>query len=355
MRKIHLIVLIILVLLTIVLYINNNETRNHFNITCEKTYGLSFPPFSNPDQIDFTLNQLETFNIDRIRIAIDWKNREPEKGEYYWAPMDYRMKKAKEKNISVFLTVPSNGPEWACSNIKNDKTCVFNGEESFSEFLTEILSRYQIDKIQFGNEWETTYAGTMQEFVRFNNLFYDLVKETSPETDVVLGGITRAYPMVEFYCNQGNDFDFSDIEFDNGYSKEKIILKVETDYCDSDYKEKVLYVFENAKYDMIDIHLYDDPLNWESYVDNLPKEKPIIVTEFGGPSSVFEKTNQKYQAERMQEYLRVIETLPIEEAYYFKLTDSADAYHKNSGLFDDKLNKKKSYNVFSKCVIDTSK
>ncbi len=46
------------------------------------------------------------------------------------------------------------------------------------------------------------------------------------------------------------------------------------------FKEKVLFVFNNAKYDIIDIHLYDDAENWHKYIDLLPKDKPIIVTEF---------------------------------------------------------------------------
>jgi hypothetical protein len=33
--------------------------------------GISFPPFSNSDQIDFTIREIKNLAIDRIRIAID--------------------------------------------------------------------------------------------------------------------------------------------------------------------------------------------------------------------------------------------------------------------------------------------
>lgn len=332
-----------------------NPVVEHSNISCKKTYGLSFPPFSNLEGIDFTLKELKLLDLDRIRISIDWENREPKKGEFYWDPMDYRMRVAEENNISVLLTVHSNGPNWACSEKRNEKSCVYSNEQDFKKYITEILARYKIDKIQFGNEWENNYAGTMKEYVKYNNILYEQTKKNSPDTQVVLGGITESYPIIERYCNQNKDLDFSKIKFSNSYEKEKILSKLDNDLCKSEIIEKVLYVFDNAKYDMIDIHLYDDAENWETYIDILSKNKPIIVSEFGGPNSEFEKRNQTYQAQRIKKYLEVIEKLPIQEAYYFKLVDSPYSYHKDSGLYDINLIKKLAYWVFSSCTTSTSK
>lgn len=326
------------------------EQTKTFVEVCKKQYGISFPPFSNKKQIDFSVKELAELGVDKVRLAIDWSNREPEKGSYNWKPMDLRMDLAKENGLKVLLTVPNNGPDWACSKVKDEKGCVFKNKEDFQLFVREILKRYQLDKIQFGNEWDNAFIGSAEEFVEYNNLLYEITKEVSPKTKVVLGGITRAYPIQEIYCNRGVKLDFSGIEFKNGYTAEKILAKLKRDYCDSDVKERVLYALENAKYDILDIHLYDDPANWQDYLELLPKEKPIIVTEFGGPSSVFEKTNQDYQAGRIQEYLETIESLPIEEAYYFKLVDSKTSFHKETGLFDGKLKQKKAYGIFKSCV-----
>ena len=156
----------------------NNNSNFSDNLTCKKNYGMSFPPFKNSEEINFTLKELKALNINKIRIAIDWKYREPNKGEYNWKAMDERMNSAGENNVSVLLTVHSSGPDWACSNVKNDKSCVFNDEEDFKRYVKDMINRYEIDKIQFGNEWENTYAGTMEEFVKFNNILYETVKDS---------------------------------------------------------------------------------------------------------------------------------------------------------------------------------
>ena len=338
---------ILIILILFLAGCGNSQTRvdSNFSINfgCNKNYGLSFPPFADQEQIDFSLEQMDALDIERIRIAIDWRNREPQQGEYYWEPMDYRMKRASENNISVLLSVPAIGPEWACGG---ENECVLH-EDHFRRYVKNIVTRYNIDKIQFGNEWEERSA---EDHVRLNNILYNVTKEYSPQTQVVLGGITRAYPMIELYCNQNEDLDFSDLEFSSGYSEEKLLKRVEQEICPSNMSENVLYVFRNAKYEMIDIQLYDDPLNWPDYIKILPGDKPIIVSEFGGPSSVFEKTNQKYQAKRLKDYLETIESLPIEEAYHFKLVDTDYSYHKDSGLFDKRLKKKEAYEVFQACT-----
>lgn len=83
------------------------------------------------------------------------------------------------------------------------------------------------------------------------------------------------------------------------------------------------------------------------YIAVLPSEKPIVVSEFGGPNSEFENTSPDYQAMRMEYYINAIETLPITEAYYFKLVESDSSYHKDSGLFFNNLTMKPAHNVFS--------
>ncbi len=37
-----------------------------------KDIGLSFPPFKNNGQMEFTLGHLKTLNVNRIRISENW-------------------------------------------------------------------------------------------------------------------------------------------------------------------------------------------------------------------------------------------------------------------------------------------
>ncbi len=320
--------------------------------------GISFPPYSGRREIGFTIRKMQELSLDRMRLDVDWRYREPEKGVFYWKPMDLRMEKAHENHIALFLTIPSQAPPWAALPPGKDGSSRFD-EEALKHFIEELLLRYDnIEKIQFGNEWETDHPDSpaygdydsIKQFVLYNNILYDSVKRLSPETQVVLGGLTRTYPMMEAFVQEGRYPDFSGLELAKGATEEYLrgrIDKIAGDYKARDVKGNVEYVLKNARYDMIDIHLYDDPENWSEYLSVLPEDKPVVVSEFGGPNSEFESTAPSYQAKRMADYIAAIEGLPIVEAYYFKLVDSDLSYHRDSGLYRANLRPKPAKDVFS--------
>lgn len=314
--------------------------------------GLSFPPFANERQRAFTFEKMEELSIDRLRIAIDWRDREPEQGAFFWEPMDKRMQAAKDHNIKVFLTIASVGPPWACLPSEGN---LFD-EGALRAFFEALVTRYDnIEKIQFGNEWEAGSDGytdrqAIESFVRYTNMLYEVVQQHAPQTEVVLGGITRLYPIHELRMQNAFTLDLSLLQLAKNWSQEKLLQRIERDeeeYKALNIKAHVEYVLEHAKYDALDIHLYDDAENWEAYLSIIPKEVPIVVSEFGGPSSEFERTAPSYHAARMEAYLDAIEKLPITEAYYFKLVDSDESYHKHSGLFSRTLRKKPAHRVFA--------
>ena len=78
--------------------------------------------------------------------------------------------------------------------------------------------------------------------------------------------------------------------------------------------------------------------------------KPLIVSEFGGPSSAFEKYSQAYHARRLELYLLTLQSLPIEEAYYFNLVDNPATYHSRSGLFTVNRRKKEAFNIMQRML-----
>lgn len=323
--------------------------------------GLSFPPFANSRQQEFTLNAMSHMGLDRMRIAIDWRNREPVQGSFFWDPMDQRMQKAKDSSIKVFLTILSIGPEWACLPSGKDGANLFD-EEALKAFFEALLSRYDtIDKIQFGNEWEAGSDGytdreSLKRFVLYTNVLYEVVQEHSPQTQVVLGGLTRLYPLIEKFGDATDTLDFSPLQLSRGWSRDSLIKRIEKDraaYENMQIQQNIMYVFEHATYDVLDVHLYDDAENWEAYLSVLPKDVPIVVSEFGGPSSEFEQTQDTYHAKRMEAYIDAIERLPITEAYYFKLVDSKESYHKHSGLYTKSLRKKPAYKVFTQRLSPT--
>ncbi|GEM_PF-2570465 len=93
--------------------------------TTDIVAGMSFPPFADSKQIEFTIDKIKKLSIDRIRIAVDWRNREPVQGTFNWTAMNQRMNAAKENNISVFLTIISIGPDWACLTPGSDGAGIY--------------------------------------------------------------------------------------------------------------------------------------------------------------------------------------------------------------------------------------
>lgn len=313
--------------------------------------GISFPPVASEEQRIFTAPLLNELNVDIIRIGENWSFREPTEGEFKWESLDDRINWAENNGLNVLLTIQSNGPDWACSAQQNTNSCVFENNEKFRNYIEQLLQRYpnRISKIQFGNEWQSNfwYIGSEQEFVLANNIVYNAIQQFSPQTAFVLGGFTTISLRFLAGCNGVID-EFSDDE-GNVYTREFL-----DNNCDSaevqEVKNRIDYVLGNALYDMVDIHLYDDAENWTTYFENFKAMvlKPIIITEFGGPNVNIESITEQYQSERLELYVKTIDSLEVEEAYFFKLVEGTNnPAHTESGLINNpELTKKMNYFTF---------
>ncbi|MBK7128907.1 MAG: T9SS type A sorting domain-containing protein [Crocinitomicaceae bacterium] len=333
MRYLQVIYLLFLVL-------NINQTGNAQD-TCltNLSIGISFPPVSDDTQRNFTKAHLDFLNITKIRFDESWELREPTQGIFNWQPLDDRINWANENGYEILLTIQSNGPAWACSAVQNGQSCVFNDNSFFQIYVDSLLKRYpnQIDKIQFGNEWQSDYwyAGNANDFIEANNIVYNSVQIYSPQTEVVLGGFStialrflagcNGY-VSSFYDDDGNLYD--DVYLTANCSSPEIVAA----------KNRIDSILTYAYYDMLDIHLYDDVEQWDEYYLNFTDTitKPVIVSEFGGPNVNIEPYSEAYQTDRLYLYIHKLDSLNISEAYYFKLVEgTANAAHVVSGLIDD--------------------
>jgi hypothetical protein len=185
---------------------------------------------------------------------------------------------------------------------------------------------------------------------------YDAVQEYSPDTEVVLGGfMTMSLRFLagcnglvsSFYDDDGNLYDQT---FFDSYCLDEIV---------TDVVARVDSVLKFAKYDILDIHLYDDAEQWDEYFYNFSDtiSKPIIVTEFGGPNVNIEPYSEAYQSERLFQYISVLDDLPISEAYYFKLVEgSNNPAHVKSGLIaSSTLIEKEAYYLFASFIACSTK
>ncbi len=295
--------------------------------TASLELGLSFPPVSNAQGRDLTRQHMVALNMSLLRFGEEWTNREPTQGSFAWKGLDDRLTFVQDNNLLLWLTIQSQGPAWACDPLlTNERSCVYTDLVAFRNYVTGVLQRHgsKIAKIQFGNEWQGTfwYAGSAEQFVASHNVVYDVARLHAPDAKVVLGGFSigalRALAACEGLIAPPPGKDCASAE------GQQLLGRVRT-------------VLQQAKYDVIDIHLYDDPENWQFYYDAVAKNAPgvpILVSEFGGPNVLTEPYTDDYHAQRVQAYLDKIATLQVAEAYYFTLVENPNANeaHVKSGL-----------------------
>lgn len=350
MKKILTSILLISLIITACSSNRIEQTNSEQNLI-DFSLGISFPPVANNEQRNFSKPLLKELNVENIRIGENWSLREPSEGNFNWGPLDDRINWAESNGIKILLTIQSNGPNWACSSLQNTNSCVYNDNSQFKNYIEQLLQRYsnRISKIQYGNEWQSDfwYIGNAQEFVTASNIVYNAVQQFSPNTEFVLGGFTTISLRFlagcnglvdEFYNDEGTLFTQSDFDANcNGNEIQSVIIRIK-------------YVLDNALYDFVDIHLYDDVDNWNIYLENIKSmvQKPILISEFGGPNINIEPETEQYQSDQLEKYIKAIDLMDIDEAYFFKLVEgSNNPAHATSGLIDNvTLTKKISFETF---------
>jgi len=312
---------------------------------------MSFPPVRDIEQRTFSKKHLDTLWVEKIRFGEDWTFREEVKWEYKWKPLDERIQWLKDNNYELLLTVQSKGPDWACSELVNEKWCVFKDNSDFKRYTDTLAQRYSnmIEKIQFWNEWQIKwwYPGEAEEFVESHNALYESFKKYSPNTDVVLWGFTTTSLRFLAWCNN---------KIDSFHAEEGELLEKKDIYnlCKSEEVKESLnridYVMNNAKFDIVDLHLYDDSENWKIYVENIKAQyniKDIIVSEFWGPNMNIVDYSDELQSKEFIKYIEVLDAMRIPEIYYYSLVEwNGNPIHKKSGVITESLKTKSSYWVF---------
>lgn len=316
--------------------------------------GLSYPPMRDAGQMAFTARHLRALDVRLVRYEERWALREPTPGAFQWGPLDARIAFAQAHQVSLLLNIRADGPAWAVGPVRNAESAVFANAPAFSNFVAKLVQRYRgrIAKLQFGNEWhsEFWYAGTAEEFVYWNNLFYDTVKQHAPELPVVLGGLSigglRGLAVLDgrlnyYYDDAGRKR--------TGPQLERLRRSVRAQAL----SRRIDTVLQGSRYDLLDLHLYDDAEDWPAMVASIRArvpDKAFIVSEFGGPNADWEPYSEKVHAQRLETYIRTLEDLGVTEAYYYKLvvTNALEATspHRYSTLLDGQLREKPAYDVF---------
>lgn len=311
------------------------------------SYGISYPPMMDQFQREYTEDALNRLQFDHIRFSLHWKYVEPADDVWQWEVFDERMAFAEKHNLSVFLTIEAKGPDWACSddpNDNNDRSCVFQNISYFEDFVYQLATRYEglIDKIQFGNEVldESFFIGSAEDYALSANVTYDVFKEVSPDTSVVLSGFSAGV-LRRYVAGRYN------VSIPVYFQGKMLTGEELQEFLNSDWvkeqNNEVDFLLKNCKYDIMDIHLYYDVENWDEIYDIMVMKgagKQVIVSEFGGPMvynfginddpliALLGPTETEvvytdaYHAKRLYDYMIKLNTIGVEEVYYFKLAET---------------------------------
>ncbi len=300
--------------------------------------GISYQPLADEKQVNLTLESLPELGADRIRISEDWAEREPADDEFDWDGLDEKLNFFEQNNFLVILTIESLGPDWVCDpELKNEKSCVFTDSGEFREYIENLLMdgrAAKIDKIQFGNEWPSThwFIGPPETLVEYNNILYSEVQKI-PENErplVALGGLPIGSIQWLAFCDDPPWID----EFIAGDGSAVTSDMRESICPDSRIQEMLQRVrcvlemeppCEEALFDALDLHLYDDVENWSAYTQMFRSWvpfKPFIASEFGGPNILAENYTDDYHNERFYLYVKKLDEEGFLEGLHFRLEEN---------------------------------
>jgi hypothetical protein len=212
------------------------------------------------------------------KVYVTWNQIEPEPGKYDWSAVDAfvnQLKSSEEGLISLF-----SSSQWAVnrpaallppSPAKNP--------DDYYRFVKDLVKHCKGRLRYWQNDSEPNnpifWSGTKEEFVAQLKVFHKAVKDADPSAIVVVGGYDGLFgpPGTRPFPNQQAGLDFFD------------------------------YVLKEGRdsFDLFDLRLYGDPYTIVARVEFMRQKmvalgyiKPIICTEYGGPSFFAFPENRKY-------------------------------------------------------------
>lgn len=222
--------------------------------------GISYGLFKEPDEF---VPQARALGAGLVRAYLYWGQVEPRPGEYDFHVVDALLAQL-DGDVQVWLTVCSSS-SWATRQSSDFlPPSPANDIGQYREFVRRLVDHCagRITYWQCDNEPSNTgllWAGTAEEYCVQLTAFHAAVKSTDPAAKVVLGG-----------C---------------GYD-------VLSSPPGSEPRQFFAHLTDAGRdaFDVFDVHLYGNPADIPSYIDDVRTmmrthgyEKPVVAGEFGGP------------------------------------------------------------------------
>ncbi len=155
-------------------------------------YGMS------QQDIDTTLDMLQTMGVQDVRVYIPWVYTQPLPNQYNWAPIDAIMNAAKARNMGVLAMVNST-PVWAgtAGNFPGAKT---PDPVAYANFMSQVATRYgkTISAYEVWNEvncvcfYDPVSPSSYADLLK---AAYPAIKAADPSATVIAAGLGSVFTV----------------------------------------------------------------------------------------------------------------------------------------------------------------
>jgi len=310
------------------------------------------------------IKSIQELGVSLLRMPLEWQLIKIRPGEYDWTVIDRLVKAAQTRQVEVLLTIRSR------VETEKEKTQKYKAKkgsiqitpinppsvnkEQWIHFVETLANRYRGQGVNYeiGNEVneETSWRGTLEEYLELLTLGYDVIKKADPQAKVLpsaMGcGILRNY-------------------------KSGLVRQEAWKWHDS-WLQPIL---STKKFDVVNVHNYYFPsdivangLIFRTYLEHIQElmrrsgvgDRPIWITEIGYVSSPTEtgslietggrKDNgsPEKQARWLTEAYQQAFELGVERIYWHLLHDRKEIYFGSMGLADAKGNPRPAWDALKK-------
>jgi len=310
------------------------------------------------------IKSIQELGVSLLRMPLEWQLIKIRPGEYDWTVIDRLVKAAQTRQVEVLLTIRSR------VETEKEKTQKYKAKkgsiqitpinppsvnkEQWIHFVETLANRYRGQGVNYeiGNEVneETSWRGTLEEYLELLTLGYDVIKKADPQAKVLpsaMGcGILRNY-------------------------KSGLVRQEAWKWHDS-WLQPIL---STKKFDVVNVHNYYFPsdivangLIFRTYLEHIQElmrrsgvgDRPIWITEIGYVSSPTETGGRIETGSRMdngspekqarwltEAYQQAFE-LGVERIYWHLLHDRKEIYFGSMGLADAKGNPRPAWDALKK-------
>ena len=327
--------------------------------------GVGYPPVQSKIDVDKSVDKINKIWTKDIRIIESWELREPQKDTYNWDALEYRINSFYNNWTRILLMLDESWPSWTNSTWSHLEQETL---DEFREYVKILLQKYwdKIYWIWYWNEWnwslDEKFGWSIDWYVAYQNIIYEEVKKMkSYNVPYVVLGSYSGLPYIAYdewlihdYKMQGKDVDQAEF---NRYAK-----------LSAEKREsvRVKEFLSKAKYDVLNVHLYDTYYQWAAYVKAFQninvevkwRKYPVVVTEFWWPYpqyhyNKFWKPSQEVIATSLVNQIIVLTKIPdVKIAYYFKLTETEEKTmaHPDNYLFYLNDNTTYSFYIYKEAI-----